>query len=90
MGSYEGMGPQTDKTPAAKSLYRSIFYIKTFGNYFLIFLRGLMLAVSLLQIEYTMELKFEGKTFVASANNKKAAKTACAAEAWNEIRPRIS
>jgi hypothetical protein len=49
-----------------------------------------MIAVLLLQIEYTMELKFEGKTFVASANNKKAAKTACAAEAWNEIRPRIS
>jgi hypothetical protein len=25
MGSYEGRGPQTDKTSAAKSLYRSIF-----------------------------------------------------------------
>jgi hypothetical protein len=25
MGSYEGRGPLTDKTPAAKSLYRSIF-----------------------------------------------------------------
>ncbi len=26
-----GRGPQTDKTPAAKSLYRSIFFITTFG-----------------------------------------------------------
>jgi hypothetical protein len=25
MGSQEGGGPQIDKTPAAKSLYRSIF-----------------------------------------------------------------
>jgi hypothetical protein len=25
MGSQEGRGPQTDKTPAAKSLYKSIF-----------------------------------------------------------------
>jgi hypothetical protein len=31
MGSWDGRGPQTDKTPAAKSLYRSIFLIMTFG-----------------------------------------------------------
>ncbi len=31
MGSQEGMGPQTDKTPAAKSIHRSIFQITTFG-----------------------------------------------------------
>jgi hypothetical protein len=31
MGSNEGRGPQTDKTPAAKSLYKSIFFITTFG-----------------------------------------------------------
>jgi hypothetical protein len=31
MGTYEGRGPQTEKTPAAKSLYRSIFRRRTFG-----------------------------------------------------------
>jgi hypothetical protein len=31
MVSEEGRGPQTDKTPAAKSLYMSIFKITTFG-----------------------------------------------------------
>jgi hypothetical protein len=36
-----------------------------------------------------MQLQFEGKTYLASANNKKSAKVACATEAWNEIRPRI-
>jgi len=49
----------------------------------------LLIIEILFQIEYTMELKFEGKTYVAAANQKKAAKTACATEAWNEIRPRL-
>jgi hypothetical protein len=31
MGSKEGREPQTDETSAAKSLYRSIFLITTFG-----------------------------------------------------------
>jgi hypothetical protein len=30
MGSKEGKGPQTDKTPAAKSVYRPILLITTF------------------------------------------------------------
>jgi len=38
------------------------------------------------KIEYTIELKIEDKTYLASSNQKKAAKTACAAEAWNAIR----
>lgn len=41
------------------------------------------------KIEYTMKLDMEGKTYLASALTKKAAKQACASEAWNEIRPRI-
>jgi hypothetical protein len=36
-----------------------------------------------------MKLEIEGKTYLASAYNKKAAKTACAAEAWNEIRAKL-
>jgi hypothetical protein len=31
MVSEEGRGPQTDKTPAAKSIYKLIFKITTFG-----------------------------------------------------------
>lgn len=38
------------------------------------------------KIAYTMQLKIEGKTFHAESNTKKAAKQACAAEAWNSIR----
>ncbi len=34
MGSQEGRGPRTDKTPAAKFLYKSIFQITTFGIVF--------------------------------------------------------
>jgi hypothetical protein len=34
MGSSEGREPQTDKTPASKSLYRSIFKITTFSIVF--------------------------------------------------------
>lgn len=39
--------------------------------------------------EYTMKLMIEGKTYLASSNTKKAAKLACATEAWNQIRPTI-
>jgi hypothetical protein len=36
MGSKEGRGSQTDKTPAAKSLYRSIIFLDNdFWHYFL-------------------------------------------------------
>merc|ERR1711936_10999 len=38
------------------------------------------------KIEYTMQLKIDGKTYLASSNQKKAAKQATAAEAWNAIR----
>lgn len=38
------------------------------------------------KIAYTMQLKIEGKTYHAESNTKKAAKQACAAEAWNSIR----
>lgn len=38
------------------------------------------------KIEYTMQLKIEEKTYLSSSNQKKAAKQACAAEAWNAIR----
>jgi len=38
------------------------------------------------KIEYTMQLKIDNKTYLASSNQKKAAKQACAAEAWNAIR----
>jgi len=38
------------------------------------------------KIEYTMQLKIDDKTYLASSNQKKAAKQACAAEAWNAIR----
>merc|ERR1712001_753272 len=36
--------------------------------------------------EYTMKLEVAAKTFFGSANTKKAAKTAVATEAWNQIR----
>lgn len=38
------------------------------------------------KIEYTIQLKIDGKTYLASSNQKKAAKQATAAEAWNAIR----
>jgi len=38
------------------------------------------------KVEYTMQLQIDGKTYLASSNTKKAAKQACAAEAWNAIR----
>jgi len=38
------------------------------------------------KIAYTMQLKIDGKTYHAESNTKKAAKQACAAEAWNSIR----
>jgi len=37
------------------------------------------------KIEYTMCLRIEGKTYQASAVNKKQAKQQCAYEAWAEI-----
>jgi hypothetical protein len=33
-----------------------------------------------------MQLQVEGKTYLAASNTKKAAKQACASEAWNAIR----
>ena len=36
--------------------------------------------------EYTLRLTVNGKMFYASANTKKAAKTAVATEAWNILR----
>ena len=39
-----------------------------------------------LQVEYTIQLQVEGKTYLAASNTKKAAKQACASEAWNAIR----
>jgi len=36
--------------------------------------------------EYTLKLQVNGKLFYASANTKKAAKTAVATEAWNVLR----
>lgn len=41
------------------------------------------------KIEYTIQLKIDDKTYLASSNQKKAAKQACAAEAWNAIRATI-
>lgn len=38
------------------------------------------------KIAYTIQLKVDGKTYLAESNTKKAAKQACAAEAWNSIR----
>jgi len=38
------------------------------------------------KIAYTIQLKIDGKTYLAESNTKKAAKQACAAEAWNSIR----
>jgi len=38
------------------------------------------------KVEYTMQLQVEGKTYLAASNTKKAAKQACASEAWNAIR----
>lgn len=38
------------------------------------------------KVEYTMQLVVDGKTYLASSNTKKAAKQACATEAWNAIR----
>ena len=38
-----------------------------------------------LQVEYTMQLQVDGKTYLAASNTKKAAKQACASEAWNAI-----
>jgi len=38
------------------------------------------------KVEYTMQLQIEGKTYLAASNTKKAAKQACATEAWNTIR----
>jgi len=38
------------------------------------------------KIEYTMQLKIDNKTYLASSNQKKAAKLACANEAWTAIR----
>lgn len=38
------------------------------------------------KVEYTMQLQVEGKTYMAASNTKKAAKQACASEAWNAIR----
>ena len=40
----------------------------------------------LFQVEYTMQLQVDGKTYLAASNTKKAAKQACASEAWNAIR----
>jgi len=38
------------------------------------------------KIEYTIQLQIDGKTYLAASNTKKAAKIACATEAWNYIR----
>jgi len=38
------------------------------------------------KVEYTMQLQVDGKTYLAASNTKKAAKQACASEAWNAIR----
>ena len=38
------------------------------------------------KVEYTMLLKIDDKTYLAASNTKKAAKQACASEAWNAIR----
>ena len=38
------------------------------------------------KVEYTMQLKIDDKTYLAASNTKKAAKQACASEAWNAIR----
>jgi len=38
------------------------------------------------KVEYTMQLVIADKTYLAASNTKKAAKNACAAEAWNTIR----
>jgi len=38
------------------------------------------------KVEYTIELRVDGKTYLATHHTKKAAKQACAVEAWNSIR----
>jgi len=38
------------------------------------------------KVEYTIELRVDGKTYLATSHTKKAAKQACAVEAWNSIR----
>jgi len=38
------------------------------------------------KVEYTIQLQVDGKTYLATSNTKKAAKQACASEAWNAIR----
>jgi len=38
------------------------------------------------KIAYTIQLKIDSRTYLAESNTKKAAKQACAAEAWNSIR----